>query len=170
MALDRFGTDIWHIVDTEGAGGAGHSAMIVGNPTDGYDFYSYGPTVGEPHLDNVAVTHRHADTLEQLVGSLQADRVADGLSQYDKWQKWETDSETDNNAREGAMEFDGTDYDLTMHNCWLMVRRALDRAQIIVNPDDTNIPNRNFEKQLPEYGGTSTDHGYNDPSLGVLPE
>ena len=43
-SIDQFGTDIYHLVDPNGAVfGAGHSAWIVGNDQDGYTTYDYSP-------------------------------------------------------------------------------------------------------------------------------
>jgi hypothetical protein len=164
-AIDRFGTDIWHIVDSEALMGFGHSAMIVGNSTDGYDFYSYGPTQSNPSLENVPVTHIHAESFSQLVGQIQTSRMSDGLSSYDKWQKWNANAATDNLAREGIMTYHGTNFDITDHNCWTGVRQGLTDAQIDLPVPLTTAPNENFARNINQ--GVVDAYNWNDTTLSI---
>ena len=44
-AVDRFGTDIYHVYDSDSSW-HGHSASIIGNPKDGYKAYNFGGAGG----------------------------------------------------------------------------------------------------------------------------
>jgi uncharacterized protein RhaS with RHS repeats len=75
--IDRFGTDIIHIVDSDAVNingtPRGHSAMIVGSDETGYDYYSY---------SSEGVDHLHSESFSHLVGTLQEARMADGDSAH----------------------------------------------------------------------------------------
>ena len=61
-AVDRFGTDIYHVYDSDSSW-HGHSASIIGNPKDGYKAYNFGGsgggyTMGNPNDKTYATAQR----------------------------------------------------------------------------------------------------------------
>jgi hypothetical protein len=134
--------------------------MIVGSDETGYDYYSY---------SSEGVDHLHSESFSHLVGTLQEARMADGDSAYDRWQRWETNLNQDDGAREQVTDSRsaGDNYDLTTNNCWLMVRESLDDANCIVNTALTTAPNENFNKNLPLHGGLVDSYNLDDTSLQI---
>jgi hypothetical protein len=133
--------------------------MIVGSDETGYDYYSY---------SSEGVDHLHSESFSHLVGTLQEARMADGDSAYDRWQRWETNLNQDDGAREQVTDsrWAGDNYDLTTNNCWLMVMRSLDDASVPYAHDSlTTAPNSNFNRNITQ--GVVDSYNLNDTSLSI---
>ena len=121
-ALDKFGADITHLVDPNGAVlGAGHSAWIIGNPVDGYTAYDYRPAGSSSSFgssqDNVGSPPiRKFDSFAAALDYLNSGR-ANG-HRYTNGQTLETTRADDAVANTRATQYMAESYSLMKHNCY----------------------------------------------------
>jgi hypothetical protein len=86
-------------------------------------------------------------------------------SDLGKWQKWNTNAEMDQQAREGIMTYHGTNFDITDHNCWTGVRDSLKDAQVNLSVPLTTAPNENFARNINQ--GVVNAYNWNDTTLSI---
>lgn len=123
ISIDKYGTDVYHVVDSEGAfAGAGHSAYIVANKTDGYTAYDYqangssGSGSSGSSSDGGSRTQGGFASPEAALAFLNSNRTPE--HNFDKGQMWETSKEEDAAARTAAAQYMTEDYALLTHNCY----------------------------------------------------
>ena len=123
IAIDQLGTDIYHVVDTEGAfAGAGHSAYIIGNSKDGYTAYDYqangssGSGSSGSSSNSESRVQGGFATPEAALAFLNSNRTKE--HNFDKGQMWETSPAEDAAARTAAAQYMKEDYSLLAHNCY----------------------------------------------------
>jgi RHS repeat-associated protein len=124
--IDRFGTDIYHVVDTDSSW-HGHSATIIGNPTDGYKAYNFGGAGGGYTMGNK--TDTVYSTPHEALAALNSGRT--GAYEYDKVQKWSASRAQDllaQNANKAHIDADG--YTWYGNNCIDAVMAALAAAAV----------------------------------------
>ena len=153
-AIDRLGTDIYHLVDNSGL--PGHSACIIGNPTTGYFAYNHGgdghgynyddqfenpmlvrainaKTVSCNYIEgktaNGETIYGYATPALALEYELMKDRDTPG-KEYDWVQKWTTTSDKDLLARDAIKECINDGYRELTNNCMDAVDAALDAADV----------------------------------------
>ena len=125
-AVDRFGTDIYHVYDSDSSW-HGHSASIIGNPKDGYKAYNFGGagggyTMGNPNDKTYA-------TAQEALAALNYGR--EGKYEYDKVQKWNTTPEQDRKAQDAnKAHIDAGGYGEILNNCTDAVEAALKAAGV----------------------------------------
>ena len=125
-AADRFGTDIYHVYDSDRSW-HGHSASIIGNPKDGYKAYNFGGagggyTMGNPNSPTYA-------TAQEALAALNYGR--EGKYEYDKVQKWNTTPEQDRKAQDAnKAHIDAEGYGEILNNCTDAVEAALNAAGV----------------------------------------
>jgi hypothetical protein len=154
MALDRFGTDIVHLVDPNGAVfGAGHSAWMIGNEQDGYTTYDYRPEGSESSSGSASTGSpetKHFDNFSDALDYLNSGRV-DG-HKYVKGQTLYTTREDDTIANWSAHDYMNEDYSLTSHNCYQLGQQLINDINRINNTNyqisQSMIPNTAFQENL----------------------
>jgi hypothetical protein len=119
---------IYHILDQNGAGGNGHSAVIIPTP-NGCMYYSYS-------TDGLVLTMNYNNIDDALTQAREA-----GYTHYQKWNG--VNAQEAASARNAAMAFHNTEYRLTEHNCWNMVFAALKDAGTNAG-DFGDQPNMNY--------------------------
>lgn len=134
---ERLPFRIYHIIDPNGAKGFGHSAILIPVPnTDAnkkeYDYYSYGPK---------GLEIKRLDNIEKAL-SFAKDKG------YTMEQHWKVESDDDATAaKDAAVAFKDTKYDVQTHNCWDMVYAALKAAKTSVWRTGY-VPNINFNENI----------------------
>lgn len=158
VAIDLMGTDVYHVVDSEGAlAEAGHSAYIVGNSVDGYVAYDYqanglsGSGSSGSLFDGESRTQSGFLTPEAALAFLNSNRTPE--HNFDKMQMWRTTREEDAAANVAAAKYMEEDYSLSTHNCYHLGPNAIIDAINQMRPpeeridiSDEVIPNNAFEK------------------------
>lgn len=144
ISIDKYGTDVYHVVDSEGAfAGAGHSAYIVGNKTDGYTAYDYqangssGSGSSGSSSDSESRTQGGFATPEAALAFLNSNRTTE--HNFDKGQMWETTREEDAAAHTAAAQYMTEDYALLTHNCYDLGPDAIIDAVNNLRPKDKQI-------------------------------
>ena len=144
-SIDFLGTDIYHVVDSEGAIlEAGHSAYIIGNPTDGYTAYDYqanglsgSGSSGSSSNDESRIQEGFA-TPEAALAYLNSNRTTQEHN-FDKGQMWKTSRDEDVAAQAAAAQYMAEDYALISHNCYLLGPKAIISAVNNMRPEDQQI-------------------------------
>lgn len=131
--VDPDGRDVVVLNDSEGAYGAGHNAVIVGNDDDGWTYFSYDG-------DNEYTT--------ESFDSYSDYEKSDVAKRYDRSVRFTTTTEQDSKAKtqgtaETKKERDGSVFQILNDNCAHVVRNTAGQADIIM-PDRT-IPNRQYD-------------------------
>ena len=116
--IDRFGADIYHVVDSEGGiAGSGHSAYIVGNAAAGYTTYDYqSESSSGGSSSSTSRIQGGFSTVQDATDYLNSNRTAE--HNYDKGQSWSTTPSEDAWAQSSASSYMTEDYDLLDHNCY----------------------------------------------------
>ena len=146
--IDRFGTDVYHLVDTEGAGGFGHSAYIIGNDIDGYVAYDYQSNgTGESGSSGSSAnlpsrTQGGFTSVAAATAFLNSNRTTE--HNYDKGQHWTTTSSEDAAAHTAAVGYMAEDYGFTTHNCYQLGPQAIFNA-INISRTMNNDPTINVD-------------------------
>jgi len=144
--IDRFGADVYHLVDAEAVLGAGHSAFIIGNDSDGYTLFNYGPS--KPSLGEA---QKEFSTLNDAL------KYAKTKS-FDKAQMWDTTAAQDSAAKTAAEQYMTVWYEGFTHNCYQMGPHAIEDAVNDADPnnpiamEDTWRPNTAFDENLANHG------------------
>jgi len=145
--IDRFGTDVYHLVDSEALAGIGHSAYIIGNSNDGYTMYNYGPS-----KPSVGEAVKNFSSLDEAL------KYARDKQSFDKAQMWETTAAQDAAAKDAANAYIEEAYKGFEHNCYQLGPDAIEGA--VNNADPENKiemehvwgPNDGFDKNLSHKG------------------
>jgi len=150
--IDRLGTDIYHLVDPNGAvASAGHSAWIVGN--DGaYTTYDYRPAGSDSSVGSSTSAGspevKTFSNIQDAISYLNSGRE-DG-HKYTQAQGIETSAADDTVARWAANDFMSEDYSLTGHNCYHLGRTMISEINRVNGTNyqisDSWIPNTGFEE------------------------
>ena len=157
-AIDRFGTDIYHVYDSDSSW-HGHSASIIGNPQDGYKAYNFGGagggyTMGDQNDKTYA-------TAQEALAALNKGR--EGIYEYDKVQKWDTTPEQDKKAQDAnKAHIDAGGYGEILNNCTDAVEAALDAAD--VKHSTGVMPKTLFDNNK----NNATTLNYNDFKNGII--
>ena len=129
-SIDRFGTDVYHLVDTEGAlAGAGHSAYIIGDSFNGYVAYDYQANglSGSGSSGSASTSESRMQggftSIAEATAFLNSNRTAE--HNYDKSQHWTTSSSEDTSANVAAIHYMAEDYALITHNCYQIGPQAI---------------------------------------------
>lgn len=158
QAVDFVGTDVYHVVDSEGAVlGAGHSAWIIGDDENGYSVYDYqanglsGSGVSGSSSDGQTRMKDGFTSLEDALNYLNSNR--NGEHKFDKGQMWDTTPEEDAAAKKAAGSYCEGNYSLLDHNCYDLGPDAIFDAINELRPEDQKIdvddgpsPNAAFER------------------------
>ena len=124
-AIDRFGTDIYHVAYTGNT--VGHSASIIGNPIDGYKAYNFGGDGGGYSMGDQ--NDKTYATAQEALAALNKGR--EGIYEYDKVQKWDTTPEQDKLAQDANKKhIDDGNYSWYWNNCTDAVEAALEAAGV----------------------------------------
>jgi RHS repeat-associated protein len=151
---DADGRDIIVLNYTNGASGAGHMALLVGNEKAGWDLYSKngtswffgysGPAPLNGHMANQR--GEHYSTLEQFYEA--NSKFGEEAPQYDRAVRIETTTIEDEAARKRAKEVLGVTYHLFNSSCQSMVQAALEPLHIGFwsgsGAEGSITPNANF--------------------------
>jgi RHS repeat-associated protein len=151
-AFDIFGALIAVYCANKAVGGLGHVAVIVGNDSNGYNYYSFGSgndgisggnSGGSGSITGSSTTETgYAATYEECVRKLNATRDAqdgnEARAPYDNSMTTETTPEQDALAKAYAEKHKDDGYWLLGNNCLDYVEGILDAANVDYN--STNIP------------------------------
>jgi RHS repeat-associated protein len=134
-AIDPNGTDIWYLLDSDAVCGAGHAGMIIGNPKDGYQYFSYGSGnisgfecrgCGSPSSSGGSLgLSKEWPTLEELLND---PKFKDELARYDKYCRFETTTDQEKLASNQAFPWKDYTYNVFYRNCGDCVHYSLAAA------------------------------------------
>jgi RHS repeat-associated protein len=137
--IDPTGLDIWHINDPNRVGGAGHAGAIVGRPGgNNFTYHSFGSKNGSPSGAE--------EYTELSFTSLAAAMDWARAHGYRRYAQYCADAERDAAARKRAKEFAKHKYNVTCHNCQLMVNDMMEAAKVTWYGN--SLPNQTYEKNL----------------------
>ena len=122
---DPSGKDIVLLMDPTAKvpvfGTVGHPAVLIGNDTDGWQYFSFHG--GDPSTTDDNLVKKSFKTL--------ADAKKDAeVNSYSKFIRYKTNKAADDLAKKEALSWDKTRYDLATHNCSIFVYWVTKRAGV----------------------------------------
>ena len=112
--IDPLGLDVVYLLDPNAVAGAGHAALLVGNDTNGWQYFSFGPgkCCMNPYGGN------NADNLDaKSFKSLSAAQSNPTLNRYKNYIQWNTDHTADKAAINAVKPYFDKGYNLFSRNC-----------------------------------------------------
>ena len=113
-AFDPFGRDVVYLLDPGAVAGNGHAAILIGNDTGGWTYFSFGfgKCMMNPFGGN---TEDNLDT--KGFRSFDEARKDSAMARYGKFIRWKTDKAADHKAIDAIRPYFNKDYNLFTCNC-----------------------------------------------------
>ena len=135
-AIDRFGQDVYVMVSSQAVYGVGHSAVIIGNATNGYSYYSHGSGSGFSTEYGTGYS-----SYEEALAALQNTRTSQGKPIYDDGLQATTTPEQDAAAKQWAEAHKNDIYNPVppANQCMTYAMGVLDAANVGYTLPDNSI-------------------------------
>jgi RHS repeat-associated protein len=140
-AYDATGLDVAYLLDGDAFGRNGHAALLVGDDQRGWLYFSFG--LGRCRMNPFGGNRDNLDV--QRFSTFAQARNSAKLASYDRYLRWHTQPENDQEAVKTARSYFNSAYNLFTCNCDDMVIDAIRAADIDVldrwRPVDTFTAN-----------------------------
>jgi len=166
--IDIDGRDIIILKNPEGAHGAGHAAVLIGNEKNGWTLYSKNGTLDHSGLwgrNNKGNNENGNNTFKTLYDFANSYHNNDGKGNFEYTSAYRIKSSKDNSMKAAASKQVSKDYKLIGASCIDVVSDAL-RAGGLYDGGSDWIPNERYENIVNGNNGTDISEEINKNSGG----